>query len=541
MRGPDRRGDPARGRLGRPDRRAAAAGRRSRAAAGFTALHGRASGRARRRAPPPRRQPAGRRPPETSSCTSRTCSRWSTPCGPAAPRRWRSWAPGDLHQRGALRRQHPAAARQVFSPPFEIAAIGNPARMRAALDADPGVRAFRDAVAAFGLGYAVTTADDIGAGLLRLGHPRVRKGGPVGVPSPCGRRPTGPDRARHRRASDRTTVRPPIDRLPTREQRGPCASHSAGFTERAWATVAVGRHAAAAALGAVRPTIVRTADQSGAAAANRVSEAATTLIPYVVADDATAMLPRVRNDATSLIDRASRTRCRRSTAAQRLHCRNCAPTCEGSRRSRRSAPPGPSMPGRREAATRVSLGTIRSAGEVMITLGLVLLLFAGVRGLGQGGHRQRPPAATSTPSWTQEWGDPTVTRRTPTPPGPPPTAAPGRPAGRLDRPALHSPRWASTGWSSRASSRATSRTRPGHYPNTAQARPDRQLLRGRPPQPGHLLGPGQAASRRRDRGRDAHHVLRLPDDQSRSSTPTAVAGGRAGARTSRARRRPRPC
>ena len=50
---------------------------------------------------------------------------------------------------------------QVFSPPFEISAIGGSTRMRAALDADPGVRAFRDAVTAFGLGYSVDTRDDI--------------------------------------------------------------------------------------------------------------------------------------------------------------------------------------------------------------------------------------------------------------------------------------------------------------------------------------------------------------------------------------------
>ena len=44
---------------------------------------------------------------------------------------------------------------QVFSPPFTIVAIGNPSAMRATLDADPGVSAFRDAVTAWGLGYQV--------------------------------------------------------------------------------------------------------------------------------------------------------------------------------------------------------------------------------------------------------------------------------------------------------------------------------------------------------------------------------------------------
>jgi uncharacterized protein YlxW (UPF0749 family) len=50
---------------------------------------------------------------------------------------------------------------QVFSPPFEITAIGNAVRMRATLEADPGVRAFRDAAQAYDLGYTVQTQDDV--------------------------------------------------------------------------------------------------------------------------------------------------------------------------------------------------------------------------------------------------------------------------------------------------------------------------------------------------------------------------------------------
>jgi uncharacterized protein YlxW (UPF0749 family) len=50
---------------------------------------------------------------------------------------------------------------QVFSPPFEISAIGNAARMRATLEADPGVRAFRDAAQAYDLGYTVQNQDDV--------------------------------------------------------------------------------------------------------------------------------------------------------------------------------------------------------------------------------------------------------------------------------------------------------------------------------------------------------------------------------------------
>ena len=65
---------------------------------------------------------------------------------------------------------------QVFSPPFRITAIGNQSRMRAALDADPGVKAFRDAVTAFGLGYSVQNETDVVApayiGPVSLDHAR---------------------------------------------------------------------------------------------------------------------------------------------------------------------------------------------------------------------------------------------------------------------------------------------------------------------------------------------------------------------------------
>jgi uncharacterized protein YlxW (UPF0749 family) len=50
---------------------------------------------------------------------------------------------------------------RVYSPPFDIAAIGNAETMRAALGADPGVRAFQDAAAAYGLGYTIESRSDI--------------------------------------------------------------------------------------------------------------------------------------------------------------------------------------------------------------------------------------------------------------------------------------------------------------------------------------------------------------------------------------------
>ncbi len=48
---------------------------------------------------------------------------------------------------------------RVYSPPFVITAVGDPAGMRAALDAEPGVRVFLEFVQRFGLGYDVTQAD----------------------------------------------------------------------------------------------------------------------------------------------------------------------------------------------------------------------------------------------------------------------------------------------------------------------------------------------------------------------------------------------
>lgn len=50
---------------------------------------------------------------------------------------------------------------RVYSPPFEIQAIGDPNRLLAALDADQGVSAFRSAASAFGLGYLAETVPDI--------------------------------------------------------------------------------------------------------------------------------------------------------------------------------------------------------------------------------------------------------------------------------------------------------------------------------------------------------------------------------------------
>lgn len=50
---------------------------------------------------------------------------------------------------------------RVYSPPYVISAIGDPARLQAALDADGAVSTYRQYVEAVGLGYSVTVAPDL--------------------------------------------------------------------------------------------------------------------------------------------------------------------------------------------------------------------------------------------------------------------------------------------------------------------------------------------------------------------------------------------
>jgi uncharacterized protein YlxW (UPF0749 family) len=63
-----------------------------------------------------------------------------------------------------------------YSPPYVITAIGDPDALRAALAASPGVQLFRDAAAAYGLGYRETVEEDVivpaydGTSTLRVGQ-----------------------------------------------------------------------------------------------------------------------------------------------------------------------------------------------------------------------------------------------------------------------------------------------------------------------------------------------------------------------------------
>jgi len=50
---------------------------------------------------------------------------------------------------------------RTYSPPYRITAIGDPVRMRAALDREPGVAVFRQYVQTYGLGYRVQRSGEI--------------------------------------------------------------------------------------------------------------------------------------------------------------------------------------------------------------------------------------------------------------------------------------------------------------------------------------------------------------------------------------------
>ncbi len=63
---------------------------------------------------------------------------------------------------------------RTYSPPFRVTAIGDPTRLRTSLDAEPGVRLFRQAADYFGLGYDVKDEREVTLpgydGPVRLGY-----------------------------------------------------------------------------------------------------------------------------------------------------------------------------------------------------------------------------------------------------------------------------------------------------------------------------------------------------------------------------------
>lgn len=65
----------------------------------------------------------------------------------------------------------------VYSPPFRITAVGDPSRLRAALDASPEIAIYRKYVHEYGLGYSVRTDDQADlppyTGNVTMNHARV--------------------------------------------------------------------------------------------------------------------------------------------------------------------------------------------------------------------------------------------------------------------------------------------------------------------------------------------------------------------------------
>jgi uncharacterized protein YlxW (UPF0749 family) len=66
---------------------------------------------------------------------------------------------------------------QTFGPPFTVTAVGDPAALRRALDADPTIARFQQYVAAYHLGYTLTTKRSITlpaySGPLELSHAKA--------------------------------------------------------------------------------------------------------------------------------------------------------------------------------------------------------------------------------------------------------------------------------------------------------------------------------------------------------------------------------
>ena len=69
---------------------------------------------------------------------------------------------------------------RVYSPPYTVEVIGDPARLQQALDDSPTVEVFREYVDAVGLGYEVRKLDDVTLpaydGVLTLEHARIPDG-----------------------------------------------------------------------------------------------------------------------------------------------------------------------------------------------------------------------------------------------------------------------------------------------------------------------------------------------------------------------------
>lgn len=64
---------------------------------------------------------------------------------------------------------------RVYSPPYRVQAIGDPARLQAALDASPQIQVYQEWVEAVGLGWSTTTSEQLSlpGGSTELSYARV--------------------------------------------------------------------------------------------------------------------------------------------------------------------------------------------------------------------------------------------------------------------------------------------------------------------------------------------------------------------------------
>jgi uncharacterized protein YlxW (UPF0749 family) len=67
----------------------------------------------------------------------------------------------------------------VYSPPFTVTAVGDPAELKAALDASPAINIYKEYVDAYRLGYSVKTFPSVTvpaySGALALQHAKAPK------------------------------------------------------------------------------------------------------------------------------------------------------------------------------------------------------------------------------------------------------------------------------------------------------------------------------------------------------------------------------
>ena len=138
---------------------------------------------------------------------------------------------------------------------------------------------------------------------------------------------------------------------------------------------------------------------------------------------------------------------------------------------------------------------MRVSGEILITFGLVILLFAAYEVYGKASAIEAHQNTLSH-QLDQAWAQPAPAAATPT--------QPARPARHRDRPPLHPRHEAALG---RRGGRRRRRhpVCPRPLPRHRDARPDRQLQRRRPPRPAAVLGPPGGAAGRSGRRTDPGH------------------------------------